>query len=165
MTKDGLKNPPGMEGIKAWCCAPAEFDKNGIVASYFVDDEGLIPSVKFMKERGYFLEDISGVDVREGIMLVYHFDCYDQAARIAIRLLVPHECKQAPSIISIFSGANWHERECRDFFGVQFAGNPDMKPMLLPDDMEIHPLLKEQESQRKSMYQVLPLAMLTDHSD
>jgi NADH-quinone oxidoreductase subunit C len=165
MKKEGSNNPPVIAGLQTWGRAAADYDKTGITGSYFVDADGLRPSVSHLKEIGYFLEDISGVDVREGIMLVYHFDCYDRAGRIAVRLIVPHERKVAPSIISIFSGANWHERECLDFFGVKFEGNPDMKPLLLPEDMDIHPLLKEEQSQRKSIYILLPLDMVTDHGD
>jgi NADH-quinone oxidoreductase subunit C len=164
MKKEGSINPAGTDGIEAWCRAAADFNKTGITASYFVDPDGLIPSVKRLVETGYFLEDIAGVDVREGIMLVYHFDRYDRAGRIAVRLIVPHEQKIAPSIVSLCSGANWHERECLDFFGVHFEGNPDMKPLLLPDDLGLHPLLKDQETQRKSIYKLLPLDIVTDHS-
>lgn len=162
MKKEGPINPHGIVGIEAWCRAPADFDKTGITASFLVDPDGLVPSVKRLKESGYFLEDIAGVDVREGIMLVYHFDRHDRAGRIAVRLIVPHEMKKAPSIVSLFSGANWHERECLDFFGVHFEGNPDMKPLLLPDDLGLHPLLKEQETKRRSICHLLPLDMVTD---
>jgi NADH-quinone oxidoreductase subunit C len=165
MKKEDSNNPRGVEDIQAWRRASTDYNKTGITASYIVDADKLLPSVKVLKDAGYFLEDIAGVDVREGIMLVYHFDRYDRAGRIAIRLIVPHERKEAPSIISIFSGANWHERECLDFFGVHFEGNPDMKPLLLPDDLGLHPLLKSQASQRESIYNLLPLDMVTDHDD
>jgi NADH-quinone oxidoreductase subunit C len=165
MKKEDSNISHGAKDIRAWCRASADYNKTGITASYIIDADGLMPSVKGLKEAGYFLEDIAGVDVREGIMLVYHFDRHDRAARIALRLIVPHERKEAPSIISIFSGANWHERECLDFFGVNFNGNPDMKPLLLPDDLGTHPLLKENEAQRKSIYNLLPLDMIIDHGD
>ena len=163
MKKEGSNNSHRKDDTEAWCRAEADFNKTGITASYFVDPDGLIPSVKRLVETGYFLEDIAGVDVREGIMLVYHLDRYDRPGRIAIRLIVPHDRKIAPSIVSLCSGANWHERECLDFFGVHFEGNPDMKPLLLPDDLDLHPLLKDQDTQHKSIYKLLPLDMVTDH--
>jgi len=48
-----------------------------------------------------------------------------------------------PTISSVHPGANWHERETHDFFGVQFTGHPDMSPLLLPEDADFHPLRKD----------------------
>jgi NADH-quinone oxidoreductase subunit C len=77
------------------------------------------------------------------------------AQRVVLRLTVAHGRKKAPSIEAIFSGANWHERECFDFFGVEFENHPSLKPLLLPDDLGITPLLKNQN--RRSIYSLLPL--------
>ncbi len=43
----------------------------------------------------------------------------------------------------MFHGANWHERETYEMFGVVFAGHPNLVPLLLPDGFEGHPLRKE----------------------
>jgi NADH-quinone oxidoreductase subunit C len=74
--------------------------------------------------------------------------------------MLPHAAKHAPSIAAIFSGADWHERECFDFFGVTFDNHPGLKPLLLPDDLGQHPLLKEKD--RRSIYGLLPLAQAVD---
>jgi NADH-quinone oxidoreductase subunit C len=149
-----------MDHIESWCKARGDYARSGLHASYFVTAEHLLPAVTLLWGQGYFLESITGVDVEEGIMLVYHFDCQDRSERVALRLLAPHEAKEAPSIASVFSGANWHERECFDFFGVTFQGHPDLKPLLLPEDLGVHPLLKEQG--RKSLHSLLPLGQLVD---
>jgi len=47
-----------------------------------------------------------------------------------------------PSLVEVYRGAEWMERECYDMFGVQFAGHPDPRRILLADDWEGHPLLK-----------------------
>lgn len=53
--------------------------------------------------------------------------------------------KQAPSIgslVDIFQGAAWHERESHEMFGIDFPGNPDLSPLYLPDAFTGHPLRK-----------------------
>jgi NADH-quinone oxidoreductase subunit C len=47
-----------------------------------------------------------------------------------------------PSLVPVYRGADWMERECYDMFGVQFVGHPDLRRILLADDWEGHPLLK-----------------------
>lgn len=157
-SQSGLESD--LSGIQAWRKTAGDYETTGYSAAFFLDAEHLRPAVKLLFDKGYFLEDIAGVDVEEGIMLVYHFDRYDAARRVALRLIVPHGLKRAPSISAIFTGAEWHERECFDFFGVEFEGHPALKPLLLPDDMEIHPLVKEKG--RKSLHGLLPLSQMVD---
>jgi NADH-quinone oxidoreductase subunit C len=93
-------------------------------------------------------------------MLAYHFERFDRSERLVLRILVPHEDKRAPSLASVYTGADWHERECFDFFGVVFDGHPNLKPLLLPDDLGVNPLVKEQG--RKSLRAILPMELLVD---
>ncbi len=47
------------------------------------------------------------------------------------------------SIVSVYAGANWHEREAHEMFGIGFDGHPDLRNMYLPVDFEGHPLRKD----------------------
>ncbi len=147
-----------LEPIRAWRRQFGGYEQSGCQADLSLESQDLLPAVQLLFERGFFLEDITGVDVKEGILLVYHFDRYEPAGRVALRLTVPHEAKKAPSITAIYSGAEWHERESYDFFGVEFEGHPDLKPLLLPDDLKLRPLLKEKG--RQSIYGLLPLTRM-----
>jgi NADH-quinone oxidoreductase subunit C len=52
----------------------------------------------------------------------------------------------APTVdswVSVFAGANWHERETHEMFGISFAGHPDLRNMYLPTEFEGHPLRKD----------------------
>jgi NADH:ubiquinone oxidoreductase subunit C len=58
------------------------------------------------------------------------------------RLRVPMS-QAIPSLTSLFAGADWQEREQFDLFGVDFAGHPDLRRIMLPEDWEGHPLRKD----------------------
>ena len=146
--------PEVLSELETLGLAGSNYMRTGCCAGIFISSEKLLEAVKRLRESGYILEDISGVDVQEGILVVYHFDRLDRSERIAVRVLTSHETPMVPSIVAICSGADWHERECYDFFGVIFDGHPNLKPLLLPDDLGFHPLIKEKN--RQSLYALLP---------
>lgn len=74
---------------------------------------------------------------------VYDFNRYDTLFRVAVRVRVPRDTPEIPTISEIYPAAHWHEREARDFFGFTFAGHPYMVPLLLPEDADFHPLRKD----------------------
>ncbi|HXY01766.1 MAG TPA: NADH-quinone oxidoreductase subunit C [Candidatus Limnocylindrales bacterium] len=61
-----------------------------------------------------------------------------------LRLKIPIAANERPtSLVEIWPTANWLEREIFDMFGIEFAGHPDMKRILLPDGWQGHPLRKD----------------------
>ena len=62
---------------------------------------------------------------------------------ITMKADVPDATPVVPSWVSVFTGANWHERETHEMFGISFAGHPDLRNMYLPTDFEGHPLRKD----------------------
>ena len=74
---------------------------------------------------------------------VYDFNHYEGLCRVTIRTRMPRSKPDVPSITQIYPGANWHERETHDFFGINFVGHPYLVPLLLPEDADYHPLLKD----------------------
>ena len=63
--------------------------------------------------------------------------------RLRILVEVDGEVPSAPSITSVYAGANFYEREVFDLFGIEFTGHPDLTRIMLPDDWEGHPLRKD----------------------
>jgi NADH-quinone oxidoreductase subunit C len=137
-----------MKGLPVLSSAKMSPQKTGLVHSVFLSVEELGNAAKRLCDHGYSIEDVSVVDTVQGLMVVYHFDRLTSAGRVALRILAPHDKPEVPSISEIFSGANWHERECHDFFGVIFTGHPNLVPLLLPEDAKFHPLLKSTEEKR-----------------
>jgi NADH-quinone oxidoreductase subunit C len=56
---------------------------------------------------------------------------------------VPDETLTVESWVPVYAGANWHERETWEMFGITFAGHPDLRHMYLPLEFEGHPLRKD----------------------
>ncbi|MFF4740452.1 NADH-quinone oxidoreductase subunit C [Streptomyces sp. NPDC001262] len=63
--------------------------------------------------------------------------------RLLVRTTVPHEAPVLPTAIGVYAGAEWHERETHEMFGVDFTGHPHLVPLLLPEGFEGHPLRKD----------------------
>jgi NADH-quinone oxidoreductase subunit C len=98
-----------------------------------------------LDREGFAMDTITGVDwLAAGNMeIVYDFFYPHSALRVVIRTRISRDNPELPSITSIFPGANWHERETHDFFGIRFVGHPNLAPFLLPEDATYHPLRKD----------------------
>ena len=92
-----------------------------------------------------FLRCLFGVDLlEEGMEVVYQLLSYDQGHEVTVKARLPRDDLRVASVISVWKGANWHERETRDMFGIEFDGHPHLVPLLLPEDMTDHfPLRKD----------------------
>lgn len=111
-----------------------------------VSPEQLVEAVQIVDQLDYFIESITGVDwIKDNqLEVVYDFSRYDfDLCRVVIRTRVDRDNPIVPTITSIYAGANWHERETHDFFGIKFDGHPHLIPLLLPEDADFHPLLKD----------------------
>jgi len=93
------------------------------------------------------LQDLCGVDYHgkkePRFEVVYNLYSIKYHHRIRVRAQVPENDSHIHTVTSIWAGANWHERECFDMFGIEFKGHPDLRRILLPEDWEGHPLRKD----------------------
>jgi NADH-quinone oxidoreductase subunit C len=62
---------------------------------------------------------------------------------VTIKADVPDDDAAVESVSTVFAGANWHERETHEMFGIRFEGHPNLRNMYLPSDFEGHPLRKD----------------------
>jgi NADH-quinone oxidoreductase subunit C len=85
---------------------------------------------------------MTAVDQGETLDVVYFLHSYEKRHRLAVKVKVNGDNPEVPTTTDLWPGANWHEREAYDLFGVKFLGHPDLRRILLPDDWEGHPMRK-----------------------
>lgn len=106
-----------------------------------------IPILEYLKLEGDFdyLVDITAVDYPKRparFDLFYILYSFARNERIRVKTAVADGAKPLTST-TVFATSNWLEREVFDMFGIQFAGHPDMRRILLPEEWEGFPLRKE----------------------
>ena len=83
------------------------------------------------------------ISMEDELEVVYDFNLYAARHRVCLRVRTPRSNPQIHTIAEIYPIAHWHEREIHEFFGIVFIGHPYLIPLLLPEDAEYHPLLKD----------------------
>ena len=122
-----------------------------------VKPEELLKIAKELKNKGYayfsFITavdpvkiSIYGVDQKEKFLLRYRLSSLKDS--VTLKLEIPRDNPVVDSVSSIWSGANWHEREVYDLFGITFKGHPDLRRILLPEDWQGHPLRKDYQDEK-----------------
>jgi NADH-quinone oxidoreductase subunit C len=139
--KKKVKAEPRKDGV-----IECDYAVHGYHIDAQVSPEQVLEAVTILDKAEFFIESITGVDwIKENqLEVVYDFSRYDfGVCRVVIRTRLDREKPEVPTITEIYAGANWHERETHDFFGIKFIGHPHLIPLLLPEDADFHPLLKD----------------------
>ena len=120
-------------------CAEAEQSAVPALCEFLRDDPAF---------RCDYPADLFACDTGEHIVLRYRL--YSTEQRLDVRVTVPldREHPQVGSVVHVWPGMDWHERECYDLFGVVFHGHPDLPcpghmRILLPEDWDGHPFRKD----------------------
>jgi NADH-quinone oxidoreductase subunit C len=93
-----------------------------------------------------FLTDATCVDrtpAEPRFELNYHLVSIPRREKVRLRVWVSGSDPVVDSLVPVWPGANWLEREIFDLFGIRFTGHPDLRRILLPDDWEGHPLRRD----------------------
>ena len=110
-----------------------------------VPPEQWFPAAQLAKEtlRCRFFSFLSAVDWKdEGLELIARVENLDDNVAVMLKTRLGPGVSDCASIVPLYRGANWMERECWDMFGIRFAGHPDLRRILLDDTWVGHPLLK-----------------------
>jgi NADH-quinone oxidoreductase subunit C len=108
-----------------------------------IDPAKVKPVISHLKGKGYgFLASLHGVDYypqepRLGVL--YELLDMNRVERISVKARVPTEAPEIDSVVELFPGAEFQEREVYDMFGVLFGGHPDLRRILMPEDYEGYP--------------------------
>jgi NADH-quinone oxidoreductase subunit C len=126
------------------------------MASACVDREHLVDVCRTLRDHPdlqfAFLADITAVDslpAAPRYEVVYQLACLGSAfgtgpaRRLRLKVRLMADDARVATVSEIWPAANWAEREVFDLFGVHFAGHPDLRRVLMPDDWEGHPLRKD----------------------
>ncbi len=86
--------------------------------------------------------DPLGEEVEERLELLTTLSDITEGHRVTFSTDLPREEASIPTLVEVFPGANWHEREAHEMFGIVFEGHPDLSHLYLPDSFIGHPLRK-----------------------
>lgn len=106
--------------------------------------------MEYLRGAGFdFLADITCVDYLhyrnavDRFGLVYVLSSTTSGERLVVRTYLNEPALTIDSMVPLWEGANWLEREVWDMFGIQFDGHPDLRRILLPEAFVAHPLRKD----------------------
>jgi NADH-quinone oxidoreductase subunit C len=87
-----------------------------------------------------FLSAIDWMD--EGFEVLVVLGSIRHGPTVCVKVRLPAEDPHMPTLTGVFRGADWHERETAEMFGIRFDGHPNLVKLYLPEDFEGHPLRK-----------------------
>lgn len=115
-----------------------------------VAPEAIVPVCEFLRDHEHFafnlLAALTAVDYwpdEPRFHVVYQLFSISRKVFFGLRVPVPENPAEVPTLEVIFPNANWHEREVFDMFGINFTGHSDLRRILMPADWEGHPLRKD----------------------
>ena len=118
-------------------------------ATHLIKKDNLLEICNFLKNDSElqfnFLSDIAGTDYfpqKPRFEVVYHLYSIPKKHRLRLKIKI-EDGETVPSVTSVWSGADWAEREAYDMFGIVFEGHPNLKRIYMPGDWEGFPLRKD----------------------
>ncbi len=114
---------------------------------YMTADRSVIYDLcKYLRDELSFehCASLCGVDMKDRMQVVYHLDNYTfyKGVMVEITVDVPNDDLHIHTVSDIWGGANWHERETWELFGIVFDGHPRLERLLTPDTYEFFPFRK-----------------------
>ncbi len=108
------------------------------------DREVLHDLAKYLHDKLNFEQasSVAGVDWVDHMQVVYHLTNYCTSMVVEVTVDIPNDDLHIASVSDIWEGANWHERETYELFGIVFDGHPKLERLLTPKSYEFFPFRK-----------------------
>ena len=128
-------------------CLNGQFGRGFVSHSYYVE----VPAQLIAQVAGYmkdtlefdFLDMITAADYSEHFELIYRLQSIKNNALASLKVKCDKERPSVPSLVNLWLGASFQEREIYDLFGVEFSGHTNLKRIVLWHGFEGHPLRKD----------------------
>jgi len=125
-------------------------------ATAIVPREKLIEVCRFLRDdaelRFDMLLDVTAVDYlgrRPRFEVVYHLYSLPLNHRLRIKVALEESDPRVPSLVPVWVGADWLERETWDLYGIVFEGHPDLRRIYLYEEFQGHPLRKDYPKEKR----------------
>jgi NADH-quinone oxidoreductase subunit C len=146
---DELSDRPAVARLLSWnreAVRGAKFDRGEL--ALWIERPFLREACALLKEDpGYnFLSDITAVDwypSEPRFEVVYQLLSLPRRERVRLKVKLPGDAPDIESLTSLWPGADLFEREVFDLFGIRFAGHPNLRRIMMPEDWEGYPLRKD----------------------
>jgi NADH-quinone oxidoreductase subunit C len=117
-------------------------------AAAIVPRDQILGIARRLKEEFGFLQMIDALghdrmERKERFEVIYNLRNHKTKQRIFLKVRCDERDPHVPSLVSVWSGCNWHEREAYDMYGIIFDNHPDLRRMYMPQDFEHYPLRKD----------------------
>lgn len=114
----------------------------------YVTREALVDVCRYLRDEvGFtYMADMATIDrftEDDRFEVIYNLVAIEARRRLRLKVRVDEDDAVVPTVVPLWPGAGWHEREAWDMMGIRFDGNPDHRRIYMPEDFEYHPLRKE----------------------
>jgi NADH-quinone oxidoreductase subunit C len=125
-------------------------------ATVQITPESLVEVCTFVRDDAAlafdFLMDVTAVDFIGSVPrfeVVYHLYSSGRNHRLRLKVRVPEERPHVPSLVCVWQGADWLERETYDMYGIRFDGHPNLRRIYLYEEFEGYPLRKDYPKEKR----------------
>ncbi|HEY0163430.1 MAG TPA: NADH-quinone oxidoreductase subunit C [Edaphobacter sp.] len=141
---EAFPDEPAVKALSQFA-TDAKYDRSELTIT--VTRENIVAACEAARAAGYnFFEDVTGVDwypSEPRFQISYSLLSHSLKRRLRLVVRLSGDDAALDSITGVWPAANFYEREVFDLFGVHFAGHPNLRRIMMPEDWKGHPLRKD----------------------